>query len=206
MKNKTIVLASNNPGKLKEFRQLFSDYGLKVVPQNELDIPDTPEPYCTFVENALTKARHASRMSGLPAIADDSGLCVDALNGQPGVYSARYAGEPRSDEGNNALLIRTMAGQECRTAHYYCCLVFVRSADDPRPVIVDGDLQGIIRDTPAGSNGFGYDPYFYIPELGKTAAEMTLEEKNRYSHRARALGRMIDALKSSGLIPADLNG
>ena len=158
--NKKIVLASNNAGKLKEFGQILLPLGIELLPQADLNIPDAPEPFFTFVENALTKARHASRLSGLPAIADDSGICVNALGGAPGVYSARYAGEPKSDDNNNRKLVDALRGIEDRSAYYYCVLVYVRSEHDPQPVIADGRWQGQIIDQARGSEGFGYDPYF----------------------------------------------
>jgi len=190
-----IVVASNNPGKLKEFGQLFAPLGIDVHAQSEYGVPEAEEPFLTFVENALAKARHASRMTGLPAMADDSGICADALGGAPGVQSARYAGEPKSDERNNQKLIADLASTSNKSASYYCVLVYVRHADDPQPVIAEGSWHGEIIDTPRGSNGFGYDPYFLIPELGKTAAELPPDEKNRLSHRGKALRTLIDKLR-----------
>ena len=191
---KKIVLASGNPGKLREFRQMLEPAGYIVVPQAEYRVSEADEPYFTFVENALTKARHVSRLTGQPALADDSGLCVNALAGKPGVLSARYAGEPKSDERNNARLIADLAGFSDKTANYYCVLVYVRSANDPQPVIADGRWFGKIVDEPKGENGFGYDPYFWIPEFGKTAAELSSDEKNRYSHRGMALRALLEKL------------
>ncbi len=191
---KKIVLASGNPGKLREFRQMLEPAGYIVVPQAEYRVSEADEPYFTFVENALTKARHVSRLTGQPALADDSGLCVNALAGKPGVLSARYAGEPKSDERNNARLIADLAGFSDKTANYYCVLVYVRSANDPQPVIADGRWFGKIVDEPKGENGFGYDPYFWIPEFGKTAAELSPDEKNRYSHRGMALRALLEKL------------
>ena len=191
---KKIVLASANPGKLREFRQMLEPAGYTVVPQSEYRVSEADEPYFTFVENALTKARHVSRLTGQPALADDSGLCVNALAGKPGVLSARYAGEPKSDERNNAKLIADLAGFSDKTANYYCVLVYVRSADDPQPVIADGRWFGNIVEEPKGKNGFGYDPYFWIPEFGKTAAELTPDEKNRCSHRGLALRALLEKL------------
>lgn len=191
---KKIVLASGNPGKLREFRQMLEPAGYIVVPQVEYRVSEADEPYFTFVENALTKARHVSRLTGQPALADDSGLCVNALAGKPGVLSARYAGEPKSDERNNARLIADLAGFSDKTANYYCVLVYVRSANDPQPVIADGRWFGKIVDEPKGENGFGYDPYFWIPEFGKTAAELSPDEKNRYSHRGMALRALLEKL------------
>lgn len=191
---KEIVLASGNPGKLKEFRQMLEPAGYRVVPQSDYHVGEADEPYFTFIENALTKARHVSRLTGKPALADDSGLCVNVLGGKPGVLSARYAGEPKSDDRNNARLIADLAGLPDKTANYYCVLVYVRSADDPQPVIADGRWFGRIVDTPRGANGFGYDPYFWIPEFGKTAAELTPDEKNSHSHRGMALRALLEKL------------
>ncbi len=192
--SKEIVLASGNPGKLREFRQMLEPAGYHVVPQSDYQVSEADEPYFTFVENALTKARHVARQTGKPALADDSGLCVNVLGGRPGVLSARYAGEPKSDERNNALLIQELSGIADRTANYYCVLVYVRSADDPQPVIADGRWFGKIVDQPKGTNGFGYDPYFWLPEFGKTAAELTPEEKNSHSHRGLALRALLEKL------------
>lgn len=189
-----IVLASGNPGKLREFRQMLEPLGYRVVPQSEYHVSEADEPYGTFIENALAKARHVSRQTGKPALADDSGLCVQALGGKPGVLSARYAGDPKSDERNNARLIADLAGHADRNANYYCVLVYVRFADDPQPVIADGRWFGRIVDTPRGTNGFGYDPYFWLPEFGKTAAELTADEKNRHSHRGTALRMLLEKL------------
>ncbi|WAV90778.1 RdgB/HAM1 family non-canonical purine NTP pyrophosphatase [Oxalobacter aliiformigenes] len=191
---KEIVLASGNPGKLKEFRQMLEPAGYRVVPQSDYHVSEADEPYFTFIENALTKARHVSRLTGKPALADDSGLCVNVLGGKPGVLSARYAGEPKSDDRNNARLIADLAGLPDKTANYYCVLVYVRSADDPQPVIADGRWFGRIVNTPRGTNGFGYDPYFWIPEFGKTAAELTPDEKNSHSHRGMALRALLEKL------------
>jgi len=195
----TIVLASNNPGKRKEFSALLSKAGLHIVPQGALDVPETDEPYATFVENALHKARHASRHTGLPALADDSGLCVDALHGAPGVLSARYAasaGGERSDAANNRRLIQALAGQTGRSAMYVALLVYVRHADDPRPIIAEGTWRGEIVDTPRGHNGFGYDPHFFLPARGKTVAELGPALKNRLSHRAQALRALLKTLRA----------
>lgn len=194
MKQK-IVMASNNAGKLKEFASLLGDIGLDVRPQGEFDVPEAEEPFGTFVENALTKARHAARLTGLPALADDSGVCVNALGGAPGVHSARYAGEPKSDAANNARLIADLQAHADKSAYYYCVLVYVRHADDPQPVIADGMWNGEIIDTPRGEGGFGYDPYFLLPALGKTAAELTAAEKNAVSHRGQALRALVEKLK-----------
>jgi XTP/dITP diphosphohydrolase len=190
-----IVLASNNKGKLKEFNELLSTIGFSVHPQGEFDVPEAEEPFHTFVENALTKARHAARLTGLPALADDSGVCVNALGGAPGVYSARYAGEPKSDARNSEKLIADLAAHADKSAYYYCVLVFVRHADDPQPVIADGRWEGVISPEARGEGGFGYDPHFLIPSLGKHVAELAPEEKNRLSHRGQALRALVEKLK-----------
>ncbi|MTW14180.1 RdgB/HAM1 family non-canonical purine NTP pyrophosphatase [Pseudoduganella eburnea] len=190
-----IVLASNNKGKLKEFNELLATIGFSVHPQGEFDVPEAEEPFHTFVENALTKARHASRLTGLPALADDSGVCVNALGGAPGVYSARYAGEPKSDARNNEKVIADLAAHADKSAYYYCVLVFVRHADDPQPVIADGRWEGVISPEARGEGGFGYDPHFLIPSLGKHVAELAPEEKNRLSHRGQALRALVEKLK-----------
>ena len=190
-----LVIASNNPGKLREIGHLLEPLGLEVLPQSVFDISEVDEPYCTFIENALAKARHASRCSGLPALADDSGICVNALNGQPGIHSARYAGEPKSDERNNQKLIEALTHQSDHNAHYYCVMVLVRHVDDPQPIIADGSWHGQIIPQPRGSGGFGYDPHFYLPELGVTSAELPLEQKNKISHRSQALIRLVESIK-----------
>ena len=190
----SLVLASNNAGKLAEFAQLLAPLGFEIKSQRELDIPEAEEPFGTFVENALAKARHASQSSGLPALADDSGICVPALGGAPGVQSARYAGEPRSDAANNAKLVSDIAAHADKSAYYYCVLVMVRHADDPQPIIADGVWHGELIEQPRGQGGFGYDPYFFLPSLDKTAAELSAEEKNRLSHRGQALRALINKL------------
>jgi len=190
-----LILASNNAGKLKEFAQLLEPIGFDLHPQGEFDVPEAEEPFGTFVENALAKARHASRLTGLPALGDDSGVCVNALGGAPGVYSARYAGEPKSDARNNEKLIADLANHADKSAYYYCVLVYVRHADDPQPVIADGQWHGEIIDAPRGANGFGYDPHFLIPALGKTTAELDPAVKNAHSHRGQALRALVEKLK-----------
>lgn len=190
-----LVIASNNPGKLREIGHLLEPLGLEVLPQSVFDISEVDEPYCTFIENALAKARHASRCSGLPALADDSGICVNVLNGQPGIHSARYAGEPKSDERNNQKLIEALTHQSDHNAHYYCVMVLVRHVDDPQPIIADGSWHGQIIPQPRGSGGFGYDPHFYLPELGVTSAELPLEQKNKISHRSQALIRLVESIR-----------
>jgi XTP/dITP diphosphohydrolase len=194
---KRIVLASANPGKLREMRALLAPLGGEVVSQAQLGISETEEPHDTFIENALAKARHASRASGLPALADDSGLCVDALGGAPGVHSAYYAGREggreERDARNNARLLASLG--ENRKAHYRCVMVLVRSADDPEPLIAQGSWEGEIARAPRGANGFGYDPLFLVVGRGLTAAELPAEEKNRISHRARAAAQLLAALR-----------
>ena len=192
---RTLVLASNNAGKLKEFGQLLSRVGFDVHPQGEFNVPEADEPYLTFVENALTKARHAARLTGQPALADDSGVCINALQGAPGVLSARYAGEPKSDAENNRKLVTDLVQHQDKSAYYYCVLVFVRHADDPQPVIADGSWHGEIITEPRGEGGFGYDAHFLLPDLGKTAAELTSSEKNALSHRGQALRALVEKLR-----------
>ena len=194
-----VVLASNNAGKLKEFSAILSRVGITMVAQGDLGVPEAEEPFCTFIENALTKARHASRQTGLPALADDSGLCVNSLDGAPGVYSARYAlrnGGEKSDAANNRYLIQALAGHDNRSASYVAVLVYLRSADDPQPIVAEGIWKGEIVDKPRGIAGFGYDPHFYLPDLGKTVAELAPAEKNRLSHRAQALVKLLQVLQA----------
>ena len=193
-----IVIASNNPGKLREIGQMLAPLGLEALPQGAFGVPDCPEPHVTFIENCIAKARHAAAHTGLPALADDSGICVDALNGAPGVYSARYAGEPKSDARNNQKLIEALRGQANRRAHYYCVMVYVRYPDDPEPLIAEGAWHGEIIDEPRGVGGFGYDPHFLLPALGRTGAELTAEEKNAISHRGQALRVLVEKLKALG--------
>ncbi len=190
-----LVLASNNRGKLAEFAQLLAPLGFALKAQGELNIAEADEPHVTFVENALAKARHAARLSGLPALADDSGICAPALGGAPGVYSARYAGEPKSDVANSARLVQDLSAHKNRSAYYYCVLVYLRHADDPQPVIAEGRWDGELIAVPRGQGGFGYDPHFFLPELGKTAAELSADEKNRLSHRGQALRALIGKLQ-----------
>lgn len=189
-----LVIASANPGKLREIQAILAPLNIIAVSQNELGIADAEEPFFTFIENALTKARHASHLSGLPALADDSGICVDALDGAPGVFSARYAGEPKSDARNNEKLVNELAKHNNRHAHYYCVMVLVRHANDPEPIIAEGTWRGEIILTPRGSNGFGYDPYFFLPALGQTSAELEPARKNRISHRGQALEQLMQKL------------
>ena len=196
-----LVLASGNEGKLREFRRLLAPYAIDVVAQDELEVPEAEEPHPTFVENALAKARNASRHAGLPALADDSGICVVALGGAPGVQSARYAGDPRSDARNNAKLIDALAGVDDRRAHYACVLVVVTHPDDPEPVIAEGRWHGRVVDRPRGSGGFGYDPHFEDLSSGLTGAELPLERKNALSHRGKAMRALVDRLVERGLLP-----
>ena len=191
-----IVLASNNAGKVKEFQALLAPLNFQIIPQGELGIPSAEEPHCTFVENALAKARHASAASGLPALADDSGICAHALNGSPGVLSARFAGEQGDDAANNQKLIQELKGHTDRGAHYVCALVLVDSANDPEPLIVQTRWYGQIVDKASGSNGFGYDPHFFLESQNCTAAEMEPVQKNLISHRGQALRELISQLKA----------
>jgi XTP/dITP diphosphohydrolase len=192
---KRLVLASNNEGKIREIRRILAPLDVEVIPQAQLDVPEPDEPYGTFIENALTKARHASVLTGLPALADDSGLCVDALNGGPGVHSARFAGEPRSDERNNNRLLELLARSENRMAHYYCVVVLMRDARDPQPLVAEGEWRGEILRERRGSGGFGYDPVFLDPLLGRSGAELPTDEKNRVSHRGKALSLLVEKLR-----------
>jgi XTP/dITP diphosphohydrolase len=191
-----LVLASGNPGKLAEFRRLLSPLGIEVIAQSELGIPEAAEPHITFVENALAKARHASALSRLPALADDSGICVRALAGAPGVQSARYAGEPRSDRRNNEKLVAALAGVADRSAHYTCVLALVRHAEDPEPILTEGAWHGRIVDEARGTGGFGYDPHFLDVESEQTGAEMPLDRKNERSHRGKAMRALIARLEA----------
>jgi len=189
-----LVLASDNPGKLREFRALLAPLEVEIVAQRDLGVEPADEPHDTFVENALAKARHASALARLPALADDSGLCCFALHGAPGVRSARFAGPAADDAANNAELIRQLPLHGDRRAHYTCVLVALRSHDDPEPLIADARWHGEIVRAPRGANGFGYDPHFLLPELGRTAAELEPVLKNRISHRAMAMSEMAHKL------------
>lgn len=193
-----IVLASGNVGKLAEIQQILAPLGIKTIAQSAFPVPEVEEPFDTFLENALLKARHASRLTDLPVLADDSGICVNALQGQPGVHSARYAGEPKSDARNNQRLIRELINANDRRAYYYCVLVLVRHAADPQPIIADGCWHGQIIEQPRGMNGFGYDPHFFLPEWGKTSAELSPEQKNQLSHRGQALRKLVELLEEHG--------
>ena len=190
-----LILASNNVGKLKEFSQILAPIGFVLHPQGEFNVPEADEPHATFVENALAKARHAARLTGMAALADDSGICANALGGAPGVWSARFAGEPKSDARNNDKLIAELAGHADKSVYYYCVLVYLRHADDPQPVIADGRWDGEIVATARGAGGFGYDPHFWLSALGKCAAELTAQEKNALSHRGQALRSLVGKLR-----------
>ena len=196
---KRLVIASNNAGKLAELSAILGPLGFEAVPQAALGVPEAEEPHRTFVENALAKARNCARHTGLAALADDSGLCVDALEGAPGVHSAHFAGRLGSreerDRANNALLVDRLAGQDDRGAHYICVMVLVRNADDPEPVITEGRWHGRIADAARGEGGFGYDPLFLLPDLGRTVAELASADKNRLSHRALAASRLASRLR-----------
>lgn len=192
---KKLIIASNNPGKLREFQAMLAPLGIEVLTQAQLGIAEAEEPHCTFLENALAKARHASKLSGLPALADDSGICVAALAGAPGVGSARYAGEPKSDARNNEKLLREMHDVVDRRAHYYCILVLVHSANDPQPLIAEGEWHGEIAQEERGLGGFGYDPLFWLPQFGKMSAELRPDEKAQISHRALAMTMLLRKLK-----------
>jgi XTP/dITP diphosphohydrolase len=193
---KKLVIASNNPGKLVEFQTLLAPLGIEVITQAQLGIKEAEEPHNTFIENALAKAHHVSRASGLPALADDSGICVDALNGMPGVISARYSGLPLSDQRNNQSLLQAMQAHTNRKAHYVCVLVLMRSAGDAQPIIAEGDWHGEIAREPRGTGGFGYDPLFWLPELGKMSAELSRDEKHAISHRGKAMRVLLEKLRT----------
>ena len=188
---KKIVLASSNLGKLAEFNALFGPLGIELISQQALGIAPAPEPYLTFVENALTKARQASTISGLPSLADDSGICVEALDGAPGIHSARFAGPDATDTQNNEHLLHLMKNHTNKRARYVCALVFIRHPNDPEPIIASGSWNGEIIESPRGAYGFGYDPFFLLPDLGQTAAELLPALKNKISHRALAMQELI---------------
>jgi len=192
---KSLVLASGNPGKHAEIQALLAPFGTRVVTQVELGITEAEEPHDNFLDNALAKARHACFATRLPALADDSGLCVDALGGAPGVHSARYAGEPRSDLRNNERLLDEMSAHDNRSAHYECVLVLMRGPGDTRPLIAQAQWHGEIGRRPRGGGGFGYDPLFLPKNMDQTAAELDPEEKNRISHRGQALAKLLEQLK-----------
>ena len=194
---KQLVLASSNEGKIREIRRILAPLYIEVIPQAHFQVPEADEPHGTFIENALAKARHAATLTGLPALADDSGICVDALDGAPGVYSARFAGEPKSDERNNDRLLELLAQKDDRRAHYYCVIVLVRHAHDPQPLIAEGEWNGEVLRARRGTGGFGYDPLFLDPALGKTGAELPIDEKNRISHRGKALALLVERLRKA---------
>ena len=196
MSNKRIVLASNNVGKVREINQLLENSGIEVLPQAQFDIEDAVEDGLTFVENAIIKARHAAKLSGLPAIADDSGIEVDALNGAPGIYSARFAGEGSSDEENLRKLLDEMRDvpEAQRSARFQCLMVYMRHAEDPTPIICQGTWEGRILTAPQGENGFGYDPVFFVPEQNCSSAELDAATKNSLSHRGKALQQLVKRL------------
>lgn len=197
-----LVIASNNPGKLREIGAILAPLAIEVVPQGLLGVSEAEEPHGTFIENALTKARHASRATGLPALADDSGVCVHALGGEPGVHSARYAagaaaGRDEQDRRNNDKLLQALSVASDRRAHYYCVIVLLRHAGDPQPLIAEAEWHGEILREPRGTGGFGYDPLFFVPELGRTGAELSAAEKNAVSHRGRALAQLVARLRAA---------
>ncbi|MCP8899944.1 RdgB/HAM1 family non-canonical purine NTP pyrophosphatase [Gilvimarinus xylanilyticus] len=194
-----VVLASSNPGKLKEFQQLLADVGFDVLPQGQFDVTDAEETGLSFVENAIIKARNACVATGLPALADDSGIEVDALEGRPGIYSARFAGPGATNESNNAKLLEQLQGvaPAARTARYQCVLVYMRHANDPTPIICQGSWEGRILEAPQGDGGFGYDPLFYVPSHECAAAELSKDEKGRISHRAKALQALLQNLSET---------
>ena len=195
MKLKKLVIATGNLKKLKEFERLLAPLGIEVIAQSAFNVPEAPEPHCTFLENALAKARNAARHTGLPSLADDSGICVHALGGNPGVNSAYYAGHHKNDADNNAKLIADLQGVADRGAHYTALLALVISESDPEPIIAEGRWYGEIIDTPCGTGGFGYDPHFLDRELGLTGAEMPIDEKGARSHRGKALAKLIAELR-----------
>ena len=194
-----IVLASGNAGKVREINKLLSVHGIEIVPQTEFDVPEVIEDGLTFVENALKKARHAAKLTGLPAIADDSGIEVDALNKRPGIYSARYSGEDATDAKNNEKMLTELkdVAEENRTARYWCVMVYLENENDPTPIITQGALEGRIMTVPQGGGGFGYDPIFWLPEQQCAAAELSMEEKNKISHRAIALNTLAEKIKNT---------
>jgi len=191
-----VVLASSNAGKVREFMQLLADVGMDVRPQSEFNVPDADETGLTFVENAILKARNAAELTGLPAIADDSGIEVDSLQGQPGIYSARYAGVGAGAAACNQKLLYELKGvpEARRTARFRCCIVMMLHANDPSPIIAEGTWEGRILEQPSGQEGFGYDPLFFVPTHNMAAAQMDPQEKNRISHRGQALQRLLERL------------
>ncbi|QMW13907.1 XTP/dITP diphosphatase [Pseudoalteromonas sp. MT33b] len=196
--NNTLVLATGNPGKVKELASMLSPLNINVVPQSDFQVPDVPETGTTFVENAIIKARHAAKITGLPAIADDSGLEVDGLHGAPGVYSARFAGENASDQDNIDKLLSELADNPVRSARFWCVLVLMRHAGDPTPLICSASWEGEITHSQDGQGGFGYDPIFYVPSEQCTSAQLTKEQKNALSHRGQALKQLLAQLQQKG--------
>ena len=198
MTNK-VVLASGNQGKLREFFRILGNAGFEIVPQSDYDVVDVPETGLTFVENAIIKARNASRQTGLPALADDSGIEVDALNGRPGIYSARYSG--KGDDANNQKLLDEMKDvpDDKRSARFRCCIVYMRHAEDPSPLIADASWEGMIMRQLSGANGFGYDPLFFVPTHGVSSAELSADEKNAISHRGKALQQILGLMQKARL-------
>ena len=192
---KKLIIASGNAAKLLEIQALLAPLNIDVLPQSAFNVHEAAEPHCTFIENALAKARHASLLTGFPALADDSGLCLEALDGAPGVHSAYFAGHPKSDANNNAHMLKTLKQHENRFAHYYCCLVLVRKPDDPQPLIAEGIWAGQILKKPRGNGGFGYDPLFMDNITGQSAAELSPELKNKLSHRGQALRKMLHLIE-----------
>ena len=190
-----IVIATNNEKKLNEIVTILENLNIEAIPQSYFKIGESEEPFNTFIENALIKARYASKKTGLPAIADDSGLCVDILKGEPGIHSARFSGLPKSDENNNLKLLEVLKDKHIRKAHYYCAIVFIKSTDDPQPIIAEGLWQGEILEIPRGKNGFGYDPLFLDDKTNLSAAELSTEIKNKISHRSQALKKIKQKLK-----------
>ena len=190
-----IVIATNNKKKLNEIVTILENLNIEAIPQSYFKIGESEEPFNTFIENALIKARYASKKTGLPAIADDSGLCVDILKGEPGIHSARFSGLPKSDENNNLKLLEVLKDKYIRKAHYYCAIVFIKSTDDPQPIIAEGLWQGEILEIPRGKNGFGYDPLFLDYKTNLSAAELSTEIKNKISHRSQALKKIKQKLK-----------
>ena len=190
-----IVIATNNEKKLNEIVTILGNLDIEAIPQSHFKIGESEEPFNTFIENALIKARYASKKTGLPAIADDSGLCVDILKGEPGIHSARFSGSPKSDENNNLKLLDLLKGKQKRKAHYYCTIVYIKSTDDPQPIIAEGIWQGEILESPRGKNGFGYDPLFLDYKTDLSAAELSAEIKNKISHRSQALKKIKQKLK-----------
>jgi len=188
---KKLVIASGNKGKLAEIQALVAHLNIEIIPQSVLGVTEAPEPHCTFIENALSKARHASLSTGLPALADDSGLCLEALDGAPGVHSAYFAGVPRDDDKNNTYLLQVLKEHSNRFAYFYCCMVLVRKHDDPQPLIAEGIWSGAILKLPHGNQGFGYDPLFMDSKTGKSVAQLPIEIKNKISHRGQAMRKML---------------